>query len=799
MATHLSAVGISYPEAITFPPTFSGWLKLRRQALNLTQTELAEAICCTVSALRKIESGERRPSKQLAELLAQSLQISSEAQATFIRVARGELGVERLVAPADLPATDLQPAEKPALLRGNLPRSLTPFIGRETERTEIGKLLRDPGCSLLTLVGPGGVGKTRLALQVGNDLLEVFSDGVYFVSLASIDKISLAPAVISVALQISLSAKLDPIRELLEVLANQELLLILDNLEHLQGVAGFIQEILARAPKLTLLATSRERLKLAGEWIFPVEGLPTSSPGLPCIKSVSASSDLFIQNARRLQPDFHPDSIQQEAIEQICWLLEGLPLAIELAASWVQLLPCTEIAGEIQRDLDFLAEDRPGVPPRHASMRVVFDHSWKSLSLEERAVYRRLSVFKGSFEREAAQAVAGASLSHLRLLLDKSLIRRTSSNRYDLHELARQYAYEQLVNAGEEKGVHDQALRYCLDLAESAVKEIRDEGNLEWMHRLDEELENLRTALEWAISSHQVELGIRLSWALFRLWYWYNHHIQETRHWLGALLAAAKGKRDLSSELMGNLLYETGVIATLQMDLPSAEAHLTRSLSHYHSISDKHGQAAALGSLGVVASRYEDLAKARSYFLASLALKRELGENISAQLNNLGMEAYYQGDYSQAKVYFEDALQHQPESYNLNWKALILCSLAGAELQLGERLSAIAHYFESLREEQELGNKEVIAYAVEGLAGCYTTGEPGESDPYLAARLFGAADALRKAIAFPLSPPEARINQHFIQQIKTALGDITYQAAWQDGQAISIDALVQDILNSGDS
>jgi len=786
-------------EEETSPLYFGEWLKRRREDLNLTQAELAQRTCCTVFTIRKIEAGERRPSRQLAGLLAKSLEIPCEDQDTFIKVARGELSVARLVSPAGLPALDLQPIEKLHRVNGNPPRALTPFIGRETELTAVGKLLRDPDCSLLTLVGPGGVGKTRLALQAGTDLLACFPDGVYFVSLASIDQGNLAPGVIAAALQIPLCAKTDPKQQLCEALANKELLLILDNLEHLQGAGELMVDLLARAPSLTILATSRERLRLSGEWVFPVEGLPTCRPGARLVNGVSASSDLFIQNARRLQPDFHPEPVQQEAIEQACWLLEGLPLAIELAASWTHLLPCTEIAREIQKDIDFLSEARTGAPARHTSMRAVFNHSWSLLTPEEQSVFRKLSVFRGSFGREAAEKVAAAGLAHLRLLLEKSLIRRSSSDRYGMHELTRQYAYEQLVKAGEEKEACDQALHYYLSMTEKAVPEIQTEQGPVWMRRLEEEIDNLRAALEWVLTSGQVEVGMRLAWALFRLSFWHNHHTREARHWLEALLSAAEGVPDLPADLMGNLLFETSLIACRQLDLPSAKTFLTRSLVQYQSIGDKHGQAAALNSLGFIATEHQDFAQARSLFEASLILKRELGENPAMQLNNLGMLAHYRGDYAQAIEYLKECLQIAREGQDRGLIALGLCSLGEAELGQGDRRMARVHYLECLRMHQESGDKEGIAYALEGLAGCYVGGKPEESDPYLAVRLLAAADTLRKAIGAPLRQVEARNSQQAAGLARTSLGEAVFQSAWQEGEAQSIEALIQAIVQPGEA
>jgi predicted ATPase len=643
-------------------------------------------------------------------------------------------------------------------------------------------------------VGPGGVGKTRLALQVGADLLAVFPDGVFFVSLVSIDRADLIPAVISSSLQIPLSATNDLKSQLYEALANKELLLILDNLEHLHGETEFIAELLSHALRLTILATSRERLKLDGEWVYPVDGLPTCRSDAPSLRAVSIASDLFIQSARRLQPAFQPDLAQQEAIEQACWLLGGLPLAIELAASWVHVLPCTEIAQEIRRDVDFLEESRPDRPPRHANMRSVFNQSWSLLLPEEQAVFRKLSVFRGGFQRDAAEHVAGAALPQLRSLMDKSLIKRTPFDRYDLHDLARQYAYQQLIAAGEEDAVRDQALRYYLNLVQIAAPMIEGEHGPEWLERLEEERDNIRAALEWSLSSGQIESGLNLAWALYRFWYWRNQHAREGRYWLEALLAAAESLTTLPSNLLGNVQYEAGVIASMLKDFQLAIDHFTRSLAIRKAIGDKEGQSAVINSLGTIAFEQQDLTKARAMFEESLALRLELGLNPAVRLYNLGMIAFFQGDYLKAREYLERSLQINRETNNSASIASDICSLAGVELRQGDRRRAKAHFLECLWLRREVDDNEGIAYSLEGLATYYACGEPGEVNPYLAAQLFGAAESLRRAIAIPLSQVELDENRRFFDSARTFLGEETFNQAWQEGRVAHIDKLVQEIL-----
>ena len=399
--------------------SFGAWVTRQRKALDLTREQLARRVGCSVPGLRKIESDERRPSRQMAELLADCLQIPLEQRPTFLRVARGQLRAERL------PATGYVPGGGQSRPAPGLPRPPTPLIGREPELATLNRLLCDPQCRLLTLAGPGGIGKTRLALELASTQRAQFPDGVFFVPLVSLSLPEfIAPAIRS-ALGLSSSSPLDPKEQLLNHLRQKSLLLVLDNLEHLLEGVGLLAELLEQAPGVKLLVTSRERLNMQGEWLFDLQGLP-----VPPLDQVDRAEEysavaLFVQSARRAQVGFELSAEERPWVARICQLVEGMPLAIELAAAWVRLLSCREIAQEIERNLDFLSTSARDLPERHRSMRAVFDHSWQMLSAEEQRVLRALSVFRGGFLREAAEQVTGASLSLLSALVTRSLVHRT--------------------------------------------------------------------------------------------------------------------------------------------------------------------------------------------------------------------------------------------------------------------------------------------------------------------------------------------------------------------------------------
>ena len=471
-----------------FPLTFSEWLKCRRKELELTQDELAERANCSVFAIRKIEMGERRPSRQLAGLLAKSLEIPPEHQTTFIKVARGELNVERLPSPVRESRFD----RKFSSTSGNLPQPLTPFIGREPELTALGQLLQDPQCSLLTIVGPGGIGKTRLAIEAGQSSQGIFPDGAWFVSLASLNSPDMIVPAIADAVDFRFHDPTNPQAQLLRYLRAKKALLVLDNAEHLLDGVGVLTEILKECQQVKLLVTSRERLNLLSEWVFEVQGLPV--PLNDQVEQFEAYSSvaLFLQSARRARAGFELQEDKRPWVFKICQTMEGIPLGIELSAAWVGLLSCEEIAQEIEHNFDFLSVSMRDIPERHRSLRATLDHSWKLLNDEERLILSRLSVFHGSFSREAAHEICGTSLANLSSLRNKSLLYRTDRDDYVLHEIISQYAGLKLAeNSDEYERVRDRHAAYyvqCLSKWEKPLQSSRQLETFDDMARVIDDL-----------------------------------------------------------------------------------------------------------------------------------------------------------------------------------------------------------------------------------------------------------------------------------------------------------------------
>jgi predicted ATPase/DNA-binding XRE family transcriptional regulator len=442
--------------------TFGQWLRLRRKALDLTQEELAKRVQCSVSAIRKIEADERRPSRQIAGLLAENLEILPHDRIPFIRVARGEHSIDWL-------NYSQTPNNKVAMSRlnlsvSNMPVQPNPLVGREQEFQKINHVIESPQCRLLSLVGRGGIGKTHLAIEVALNQRKYFQDGVFFIPLSLISSTGYIYPSIAGSIGLSLFDAVDLSRQVLDYLADREMLLLMDNFEHLLPGSKVISDIIHYAPGVKILVTSMERLNLTGEWVFELQGLPVPPVDqLTGLESYNAII-LFVQNAVRTDIRFNVKELDYSAIAKICRLVDGLPLGIELAAGWIRTLSCSEIASEIETNLDIYSMVGRDAPDRHLSLRAILDYSWGLLSTEEQNVLSKLSIFVNGFNRETAQQIAGAPLKVLAALADKSLIHRNQDGYYRLPELVRRHAFTHL-----DPKIHDFLLAKLKDITFNAI------------------------------------------------------------------------------------------------------------------------------------------------------------------------------------------------------------------------------------------------------------------------------------------------------------------------------------------
>ena len=568
--------------------------------------------------------------------------------------------------------------------RHNLPTQTTAFIGREQELADIQRLLNGPECRLLALVGPGGIGKTRLALAAAAQALDSYANGVFFVSLAPLNEVAYIVAAIAEALHFTFYGTTDSKEQLLAYLSKRHLLLVLDNFEHLLEGAGLLAEILGHAADVTLLVTSRERLKLREEWSYDLQGLafPANPNQTNINQNSSQSSDLhaetlraetlttysavqlFLQRARQAEASFVPSPEDIGDIVRICQLVEGMPLGLELAAPWIRSLSCHDIGVEIERSLDFLTATLRNIPERHRSLRAVFGQTWQRLSPAEQAVLRQLSVFRGGCTREAAEEVTQATLGVLSSLVDKALVRRMNTGRYELHELVRQNAAEQLVGGGEIEAIRRQHAEYYLALSEAVEPALLGAHREVSLARLEVEHDNVRAALAWTqVDVGRREAGLRLVAAL--AWFWvFGNHVNEARGWYAAALqrnSAAGGRagespRPSATAALAKAHWGAGMMALVESDYPVALTHLEESVNIARQILDRPLLAIALRELGYLRLYQGDLAAAHRDCEESVALGREVSGqwDLALALHNLGHVADRLGDHIQARALFEE-------------------------------------------------------------------------------------------------------------------------------------------------
>jgi predicted ATPase/DNA-binding SARP family transcriptional activator len=677
------------------PGFYENWIALERERLQATferkMEELIERLIIERRWPETIEWAERWialgqvPEAAYRALLIAHFYLGNTANIALVyqrcaAALQKELDVEpaeqtralyRQLSDGQAPYGDVKtPIAAPHPPRHNLPPQATTFIGRANELAEIAqRLCGDPACRLLNIIGPGGIGKTRLALEAAQQRLADFADGVYFVPLAPITADHLIAPAIAQALQPTLHWQIDPRAQLLEYMQDKQLLLVVDNLEHLPAGVDLLVEILTAVPRVKLLVTSRERLYLQWEWMLEIQGLeyPENEETLPA-REFSAVQ-LFAETARRMDAHFAVEADRAQVI-RICRLLEGSPLGIELAAAWVRALPCAEIAQQIERNLDLLVTASVDRPERHRSLRAAFEYSWNLLSLNERKAAKKLAVFQGSFRHEAAEKVTGAPLTLLFALVDKSLLRRSTSGRFEMHGLLRQFIIDKL-NAGE----FDEALNTTpIDLTQTRMAQYYLTYARRQQHdvaALDAEWPNLMAGIKTA---HALELwhvvleyAATLQSAGFAL-----GHFTDIRQGCAWATNAAQALDDQPALAACWLIW--GRACLEQGDYDEAHDHLTRSHDHYRQLSDLSGAASAQLNLARITVDQANDAEASSLLVNSQRIcqllqdERQLAEVYIQQAR----VTFYQRDFAAAEQLAQQALNLQQK---LNDKANGILSL----------------------------------------------------------------------------------------------------------------------------
>ena len=713
-------------------PEFTAWLELERKRLRESWRRVAAQ-----RAARLEQCGLHQQAAELAKSLSDSDELDEEALQTFVRNAflggrreaalaayhgfarklQQEFGLEPLpatqelinslrrgtgeiAAPTPSDGAPHTPRRAPRKQLGSFPAENTSFVGREREVAEIIDAVTRPECRLLTLVGPGGIGKTRLALRAASTLVAHYSDGAVFLPLASVEDSGLLPGTIASALSLPFYGQVEPMRQLLDFLRHKQMLLVLDNLEHLLDGAELIARILDECRQVNILATSRARLSLSSERLERVEGLslPGSEPS--ALSEGFDAIELFLRRARRVRGDFVLDDTNRRAVISICRSVGGAPLGIELAAAWVQLLSCEEIAEVIERDMSALHSPLRDVPERHRSLRAVFEHTWKLLSPTERAAFSRLAVFQGGFDREAAERIALVTMRSLLSLLDKSLIKRGADGRFSVHELLRQFAAEKLADSPEEeRAARSRHARYYANfLHQREPPIIGGERQRAALLEIDAEIDNVRAAWQQAVRCRDLEV---IDLAMECLCYYYLHRDRCHEGELFFRMAA-----DTMSEEDGTrakLLAGQGMFASHLSRLELAEDLARSSLATL----ERLGQTPDLWALESYARAPHERGEwelSEERYLAMLSAARALGSpwRAAEALLWLADNANLNYAYERGKAYASESLALHRELGNRVGLSRAMFLRAYALHGLGELAAAEAGFLEGIANARQV-------------------------------------------------------------------------------------------------
>ena len=603
----------------------------------------------------------------------------------------------------------------------NLPIQTTQFVGREAELLELSRLLADPTVRLLTIVGVGGMGKTRLALETGARQLEHFQHGVYFVALAGVQTVEDIVPATAQALGFSFYEGREPRQQLLDYLREKKMLLIFDNFEHLLGGVSFVTDILHAASHVIALSTTRARLGIPEEHIHQLSGMDFPEWETPADALEYSAVKLFLQSARRVRPGFELASDDLKYVARICRLVGGMPLGILLAAAWLEMLTPSEIATEMQNSLDFLGADLPGVDDRQRNIRAVLDFSWNSLSEQERNIFQQLSVFRGGFTREAVQAVTGASLRDLMGLVNKSLLTRTPSGRYEIHEFLRQYGTEKLASSpNTERDVQDHHCAYFAEFLHQRDIQLLGKNQRSALAEIGAEIENVHMSWAWAVSQGRIE-DINSSLEALSKFCSMSARYRDGETIFGKAIQALEKYLETDEVelrlLRAKIMSRYGNFCDTLGDSKKGKEILLESLAIFRELEARKETAIALYYLGWIMA---DISADESFqfYQESLSIFHEMNDTwgIAGSTEGLGYATLLQGKYEDAKQKFRESLQLQKDLGNHSGIISSLCHLGYANWILGEYDEARQLHSQALSMCREVGDQHGVASNLNFLA-----------------------------------------------------------------------------------